>query len=625
MDAAQIIKDLQVRYKKNSPFKQNEQSDEAFAIIVRHCREKGNYAKIIADKKTYEDSITETKELFQQSEDEYSKFLSDWNEVKNASEKAKVLAKLGNKTEYALAAFNKSLHELQVKKQALSTARKEYFEKCTTKINTQKEIVKVQDVLLKEIDTCIEQVRVGLGVADYGIDSLQKTERFFELGISRKLKGEKSSFNTLGCTLFFSQNRAGVWHYDDFSTIINESLLDQTKLSISSALQNKETGSFLLAIKGELNLNVLDINKRKESKTFIHDEKQVSTGSVVTTDKGIVNIQKQENLDHNHQVRTGEINVEVKNANQSMDGKHDYTRELSDKVLTVEQWNQKVTQEVTEYYIKVQNVETTINTIRSFQKTFDKLKPEEKKSTLDQITSLWDDVAPYTKYVKKLPYIGPVIRVIDKAIPIIKGAKKVLDIGKSLWNDIFGDNEPTFKLTDREVTEIKETISTQINTNLTEQGFKKTNSTTNNTGNKTVDSKRDLNENIETTYEDKANQNEIKVGAKEGFYDENTKDQTTGSVITTDNRITVQTQQNLNTIDKSSNELHKDFNSDEDITITDQFNLVLICETAADGQLIVRKDSSSDLGPIEKGIKPKLKHDNDLEISFSLMTKQLYN
>lgn len=626
MDAAKIIKELQALYKKNSPFKQKEQSDEAFAIIARYCREKGHYDKIIETKKAAEDLIAETKEVFQQSEDEYARFINDWNEVKNASEKAKVLAGLGNKTEFALASFNKVLQELQVKKQTISTARKAYFEKCTAKINEQKEIVKAQNVLLQEIDKCIEEVRIGMDVADYGMDSLQKTERFFELGISRTLKGEKSSFNTLGCTLFFSQNRKGTWEYDSFSTIVNESLFEQTKLTISSAIQNKETGSFLLSIKGDLNLSVLDIKKRKETKTSNYNEKQVNTGSVVTTENGVVNNQKKENFDHNFNAQSGEIKVDFSNANQSQNGKSDYDRTLSDKTLTVEQWNQTVTQKVNEYYKQVTRVETTINTIRNYKKIFDKLKPEEKKSIIDQITSLWGDVAPYTKYVKKLPYIGPIVRGIDGAVTILKGAEKVWELGKSIWDGLFGDGEPTFKLTDREVTDIKETISTQINTDLTTQGYKKTNSTTTNIGNKTVDSKRDLSDKVETTYEDIANQNKTDISGKTGFYNENAKDQFTGSDITTSNNVTVQNQQNQTKIEKNSNEQLKDFNSNEDdITITDQFNLVLICETAKDGQLIVHKDSSSDLGPIEKGIKPKLKHDNDLEISFNLMTKKLYN
>lgn len=626
LNSQKIIKALK-KSEHRRIFKQKEQSDEAYAIIVRHCRTAGNYQEFADKKKEAEELLDETKKQFELSENEYARFLGEWNKVKEANEKAQVLAQIGKKTEFVLADFNDKMAVLKKKKQELSNKRKAYFKQCTQTINEKKAIIKEMDAEIAEIDKCVEEVRLGLGVADYGKNSLMKTERFFELGIARTLKKQKSSFNTIGTTLLFEKNKETLkWEYDKFTTIVNESLLADTHISVKSTVQNEETSSFLLTINGELNLNVLDIQK-KDSKSYA---KSVSTGTadeVRTTDKHTKvdnKVDQEKNTDYKK--TTGDARVKVSGGSKNVSDETKARQDISSKTYTVSEWEDHIKTKVDMEYGKVKHISTAITKIRTYRKDFDKLTPVEKKGVLDTITDIWDGAKDLVPFSDKLIKLNPVARVIDKGIKAISIIGDVADLASRGWNYFFGDDEPEFKLKDKEVTTIKDEIKTNIEKTMREQGWRKETITTDRNGSQTIYTQQKIDNDIDIDRDQNTTvrKGEVEVGGSKQKVTKGEKFKGSDVTRTDDSKTYKRHQTDVKTSKSSSS--NKDFTADEDnITVKDQFSLVLICETMEDGSLSVKRDSSTQLGPIESGIRPKMKHDNDLVISFKLKTKELYN
>ena len=224
---------------------------------------------------------------------------------------------------------------------------------------------------------------------------------------------------------FFNQNDSGKWAYDNFKTIVNESLFANTKLNISSKIYDEKEASFLLSINGELNLNVLDVKKRKALKTVDFNEEANFSSSDVTTSKSTVDNQIDQQKDHQYDEKTGGIKVSAMNANQTNNGESKKTRKFDDKVLSVKEWDEEVTKEVIMRYQEITKLSKTIDTIGETLKVEKELTPVEQKSLLDQLDGLWNDsfLTPIKKYGKKLPHIGPAIKAIDT---ILKGVKFIV-------------------------------------------------------------------------------------------------------------------------------------------------------------------------------------------------------
>lgn len=628
MDAKKIIKILSADKQYKHLFKSKEQSDEAYAVITRYCRAEGKYDEHLASQTAAKKAISTTRQQFEHSEDAYAKFMGDWQNVREATEKAKILASLDKNTNFALRSFMEELNNLKEKRNKIAADRKAYHAQCKKKIADQQPIVAAATTQLKLIAACIEDVRKGMNVADYGVVSLEKTERFFELGIARKLKGEESSFNTIGCTLFFDHNQTtGKWQFDTFNKVVNESLFKDTTIAINSKLQNEATGSFLVEILGELNLNVLDIKKDKNSKSSSQNNYSTSNTTTQNLSNGSDHTATVQTLDKFYDERYINANLSAHHANQNNNGTANKTEKKDKKVLSKTVWNEKRKEIRTQISSEVTTTVGKINKLTQLVQTIDKLKPVEQKSAVDAGIELIESILNLTNngwiavIMRRSPHLIAFTKLAKRVLPIIKAGKEIVDKVKALYDAVRGNDKDKFESLSRKLTTINEKSEEHSESIMRKNGYEKETTTNTGSGESTTNTNTTENNTTDTEYNNNSSQNDIKVGINGGIKQQQQNDLYTENIDHTYENAGSSESKTTNNSSSKATETVNNFTSDEnDITIKDQFLLVLICETAEDGSLIVRKDSSSKLGPIETG----LKHDKDLEISFDLNTKQLY-
>ena len=622
-----IIKELQ----NNFPhlFGGSEQSEDAYATIVRYCREQGGYKQKLVAKEAAQKTIEKTKKTFKLSEDRYAELSDDWQEIREAATKTKILVSLDKKSKLAATAFAKTFKELKAKKDEMAAKRKAFYIKCSAKIKEQKVLIENTNAQLQAIADCIEKVRQGLTVADYGLKSLGSTERSFELGISRTLNKQTSSFNTLACTLAFEQDETGKWQYTNFRTVVNETLFETTKLTVHSKIQNEETGSFLLTVNGDLKLSLLDIKKGEASRKVDQSSSSSRTKRDTTnsTSSSSDTIDQDENAFKTQSSSGFEDYTNV--ANQTFNRNVKDKADLTDHTARTKEWEEEVTSKTEEYYKETTQLVETIHKLSTLTQKYDRMTvtseqdSKEKGNLYTDIYKTVEEIVGYLNslpFIRKIPYVGPIVNTLSIAF-------KTIDRFKKLWNFLFEDKEPK-DIIEKVNSNLEQRIKTDLRKEAEEvvESHKTITSETHTDGKETEDTRRDASYQASSDVNENSNQTEWE---SKNYGDQ--EEETAVKTFDYERNRNAQSSTTRNVDENASNESKLRDNSreintnEEDIEITGQFSLVLICETNEDGSLLVRRDSSTELGPIEKSIQPKLKHDDQLEISFELKTDKLYN